>query len=177
MAYQTAMTDSGVHGADFTFERDCGDGLVGYPLDNAGPPPAGPVAPDLTGSFTYTLDKAGNRTAVNSVNYSPNSINQYTSVGGSAVENRTDHQIETYGGFTYTYMRDQELTRIAAPGLTFDVAYDALGRCVRRTVNGDSTYFIYDGDKPILEFRSTARLFAIFMEKVSMKPFSAQIRP
>jgi RHS repeat-associated protein len=149
-------TDSIVHGADYTFEHECaGQALMApaatYPLDNEGHLP---MAPELVGTITYTLDKAGNRTAVNGVNYSPNSINQYTSVGGSAVTNGDDHGIQVYGGFTYAYMRDQELTRISAPGLTYDVAYDALGRCVKRTANGAAIYYIYDGDKPILEYNA-----------------------
>ena len=113
------------------------------------------MAPDVS-TVTYTLDKAGNRTSVNSTSYSPNSINQYTSVGGSPVTNGNDHEIQSYGGFTYYYMRDQELTKITATGLTYDLAYDALGRCVRRIFNSDpayTTYYIYDGEKPILEYR------------------------
>jgi hypothetical protein len=33
--------------------------------------------PDLVGTLTYTLDKAGNRTGVNGTSYSPNTINEY----------------------------------------------------------------------------------------------------
>src|SRR5262249_38064199 len=122
------------------------------------PPPLGPVAPDLAGTFTYSLDKAGNRQSVNGTIYSPNSINQYTSVGANPVTNGLDHQIQLYRGVTYAYMRDQELRQISAPGLTWGFAYDALGRRVKWTVNGDSTYFIYDGDKPILEYRSNGQI-------------------
>jgi RHS repeat-associated protein len=69
------------------------------------------------------------------------------------VTNGNDHEIQTYGGFTYAYIRDQELRQISATGLTYDVAYDALGRCVKRTVNNTTTtYYIYDGEKPILEY-------------------------
>jgi RHS repeat-associated protein len=158
MAYEARMTDSGIHSADFTFEHECGGG-PGYPLDNAGLPPAGPVAPDLSGTFTYTLNKAGNRTAVNGVNYSPNSINQYTSVGGTAVTNGPDHEIQAHYGFTYHYMRDQELKQITATGFTYDFAYDALGRCVKRTVNNAiTTYYFYDGEKPILEYNENNAL-------------------
>ncbi len=146
---------SNVKSADYSFERDCGQGPMTYPLDMAGIQSGqGPMAPDVS-TVTYTLDKAGNRTSVNGTSYSPNSINQYTSVGGSAVTNGNEHEIKLYGGFTYYYMRDQELTRITATGFTYDLAYDALGRCVRRIINNDpayTTYYIYDGDKPILEY-------------------------
>jgi len=150
------VTNSTVHSANYSFDRECEGqtpmASAGYPLDN----PGGFVTtPDLVGTYTYTLDKAGDRTSVNGTSYSPNTINQYTSVGGNLVTNGNDHEIQTYGGFAYTYMRDQELTKITWPQvLTYDLAYDALGRCVKRTVNPGNvtTYYIYDGEKPILEY-------------------------
>ena len=157
-AYKAGMNNSTVHSADYSFDRECGQG-PSYPLDNAGVPPAGPVEPDLTGTFTYTLDKAGNRTAVNGTSYTPNTINQYTSVAGSAVTNGSEHEIELYYGFTYHYMRDQELKQITATNFTYDFAYDAFGRCVKRTVNDTlTTYYFYDGDKPILEYDASNAL-------------------
>jgi len=159
IAFKTGMTPSLIHSADYDY--DSGAGPMAYPLDMAGIQSGqGPTAPNVS-TVTYTLDKAGNRTNVNATSYSPNSINQYTSVGGSPVTNGIDHAIQVYGGFTYTYMRDQELTRISAPGLTYDVGYDALGRCVRRIINNDpayTTYYIYDGDKPILEYKSNGQI-------------------
>jgi RHS repeat-associated protein len=35
---------------------------------------------------------------------------------------------------------------------TYNLYYDALGRCVKRSLNGITTYYIYDGEKPILEY-------------------------
>ena len=135
------MTDSPIHSADYDY--DSGQRPMTYPLDMAGIQSGqGPMAPDVS-TVTYTLDKAGNRTSVNSTSYSPNSINQYTSVAGTAVTNGNEHEIKLYGGFTYYYMRDQELTKITATGFTYDLAYDALGRCVRRTINNDPAYTTY----------------------------------
>ena len=168
MAYDpnNVLADSDVHEAQYDYDGgQLGsmtpetDGIIPYPLDTAGGRfSQGPMAPELVGTATYTLDKAGNRTSVNGTSYSPNTINQYTSVGGSPVTNGNDHEIQVYGGFTFTYMRDQELTKVTATGLTYEVAYDALGRCVKRTANGDPTYYIYDGDKPILEYRSNGQI-------------------
>ena len=78
--------------------------------------------------------------------------------------NGTDHQISDYYVFHYTYMRDQELTQITAPspGFSYDPAYDALGRCVKRSATANNTttttYYIYDGDKPILEYNANNAL-------------------
>jgi RHS repeat-associated protein len=148
MAYKTGMSNSNIKSAVYSFRRECG--RQGYPLDYAD---TGQLIQQLVGTFNYTLDKAGNRTAVNGVNYSPNPINQYTSVGGSAVTNGPDHEIQMHSGFTYQYMRDQELVQVTAGGFTWDFAYDALGRCVKRAVStGSTVYYIYQGDKPILEY-------------------------
>jgi RHS repeat-associated protein len=38
---------------------------------------------------------------------------------------------------------------------TYNLYYDALGRCAKRSLNGATTYYIYDGEKPILEYSST----------------------
>ncbi len=154
-AYKSGMTNSDIHSADYSFEHECARAPMAptYPLDN---PSNLPMAPELAGTVTYSLDKAGNRTSVNGTSYSPNNINQYTAVGGIAIGNGREHEIsDDYYGFHYTYMRDQELTRISfngPPALTYDLAYDALGRCVKRTANGAITYYIYDGEKPILEY-------------------------
>jgi RHS repeat-associated protein len=115
------------------------------------------VAPELN-AVSYVWDKAGNRTSINDggVNktYSPNGINQYTSAEGAAVTNGNDHEIAAYGGVTYDYRNDEQLIQATGGGKTYKLAYDALGRCVKRTLNGAVTYFIYDGEKPILEFDS-----------------------
>ena len=159
IAFKTGMTDSPIHSADFDYDN--GSRPMTYPLDMARVPYAqGPAAPDV-GTVTYTLDEAGNRLSVNGTSYSPNSINQYTSVGGTPVTNGPNHQIQVYGGFTYYYMRDQELTKVTATGLSYDLVYDALGRCVRHMINNDpayTTYYIYDGDKPILEYKSNGQI-------------------
>jgi RHS repeat-associated protein len=156
IAFKSGMMDSNPHSEDYWYDSGRA-GAATYPLDMAGIQPGpGPMAPDVS-TVTYTLDKAGNRTSVNGTSYSPNSINQYTSVGGNPVTNGNEHEIQVYGGFTYYHMRDQELTKVTATGFTYELAYDALGRCVRRTINNNpayTTYYIYDGDKPILEYNA-----------------------
>src|SRR5262249_32415439 len=112
-------------------------------------------------TLTYNLDKAGNRTSVvdNNVTstYSPNTINQYyPTAAGSSVVNGLEHEIKTYGGVTYTYMNDEGL-RSAGAGTTYSMVYDALGRCMKRSLsNGPITYYLYDGEKPILEYDATS---------------------
>ncbi len=41
---------------------------------------------------------------------------------------------------------------------TYSMVYDALGRCVTRSlIDGPTTYYIYDGEKPILEYDAGSR--------------------
>ncbi len=115
---------------------------------------------NLGHNLTYNLDKAGNRTSVvdNNVSspYTPNALNQYTTAAGNSVVNGPNHQIQTYAGVTYTYINDERLTSAATGSIVYSMAYDALGRCVKRTLTGGpTTYYVYDGDKPILEYDSS----------------------
>ena len=148
---------SGVKSADYSFERDCGQQPGGH---------GNPQTASRT--VTYSYDPAGNRTIVlDSVNrntsYTPNSLNQYTAVNGTAVTNGSEHEISEYQGLHYTYINDERLTSVNGGfGISYQLAYDALGRCVTRTVNGTqgniTTYYIYDGEKPILEYRSNGQI-------------------
>ncbi len=113
---------------------------------------------DLAHTLTYNLDGMGNRTSVLDIGYptttySPNTINQYTAVSGSSISNGSEHEINAYNGVTYSYINDEHLTSVTAGSTTYSMVYDALGRCVKRSItDGPITYYIYDGEKPILEY-------------------------
>ena len=112
---------------------------------------------NLGHNLAYYLDKMGNRASVvdNNVTttYSPNTINQYTSVTGSSITNGSEHEISDYQGVHYTYINDEHLTSVMSGSTTYSMVYDALGRCVKRSITGGpATYYIYDGEKPILEY-------------------------
>ena len=134
------------------------------PDGTSDPPPTQLQQPD-TMQFQrwvgYYLDKAGNRIVVgDSVNgnttYAPNPLNQYTgSAGGGAVTNGNEHEISNYKGVTYSYINDEHLKQVTSGSNTYNLYYDALGRCVKRTFNSVTTYYIYDGEKPVLEYKST----------------------
>ena len=142
-------------------------------------------------SVTYTLNNAGNRTSVLDTSitttYSPNAINQYTAVTGHSIGNGPEHEISGFDGVNYSYINDERLATVTSGSNTYNLAYDALGRCVKRTLytpqqgsdrqtptprptptppprptptptpspspqpGGVSTYYLYDGEKPILE--------------------------
>lgn len=112
-------------------------------------------------TVSYTLDGVGNRTQVVdggvSKVYSPDDINRYTSVGGAAIVSRPAHQVGTYQANNYQYVGGNYLASVTGPA-TYVLAYDALGRCAKRTLNGVVTYHVYDGEKPILEYASNGGL-------------------
>ena len=112
---------------------------------------------NLNHILTYNLDKMGNRTSVvdNNVTstYSPNPINEYTIGAGSSVSNGPEHEIQSYNNVSYLYINDERLASAATGGTTYSMAYDPLGRCVKRSISGGpTTYYVYDGEKPILEY-------------------------
>src|SRR2546430_13349590 len=116
---------------------------------------------NLGHTLTYNLDKKGNRTSAvdNNVTttYSPNTIDQYTFVTGSSISNGPEHEISDFQAVHYTYINDERLSSATTGSTTYSMAYDALGRCVKRTLTGGpTTYYIYDGEKPILEYATAA---------------------
>jgi RHS repeat-associated protein len=106
-------------------------------------------------SITYTIDKAGNRTRVIdggvTKNYTSNSINQYTAIGGVVPVYIGGHALQSYGTQTCYYIAGTYLVKAVNGSNTLLLYYDALGRCVKQTLNGVTTYHIFDGDHWILE--------------------------
>ncbi len=140
------------------------------PDDYSDPKVGGLIPEDLPGarSVGYYFDKAGNRqqvtdTANPTINYVINPINQYSSVSGSSISNGNEHEVYSFQGLydthpvNYYYINDEHLKTVSDTvyGKTYNLFYDALGRCVKRDLNGTTTYYIYDGEKPILEYSST----------------------
>ncbi len=131
------------------------------------------MQPDYTQTYqravTYVYDKAGNRLGTNDNGqvitvYTPNNVNQYGSItinnAADPISNGSQHEVTSYKNVNYTYMKDEHLVGVStvSPNHTYQLAYDALGRCVKRTVDGVRKYYIYDGERPILEYNTTGGL-------------------
>jgi RHS repeat-associated protein len=129
-----------------------------------------PDSLDSLRAVTYNLDPAGNRnsivdTANGTTNYSVNVLNEYTTEGVNNIPYWSDHQLKLYRNVLYTYRNDGQLTDAALSGTTYHLAYDALGRCVTRTVTVPGgtpvpKFYVYNGEKPILEYNSSGTLIA-----------------
>ena len=121
-------------------------------------------------NVNYALSRAGNRTSVvddgATTTYTPNAFNQYSNVTGSTIHNGNEHEIDQYKGpsdaqlVSYTYLTDRDLVSVTSGSDSYSLAYDALGRCVKRSLNGVTTYYIYDGERPIVEYNSSGTIIA-----------------
>ena len=150
-------------------------GLIVPPL----PDPGTWVNPQR--SVNYTWDQAGNRITMNdgntAYNYGTTNLNQYWTDGTSNgnITPGTEHELANYRDVDYAYINDTHLSSISGRAPTYPTApvyqlsYDALGRCVIRSLtitNTDQTtstttnYYIYDGEKPILEYNPGYLLLA-----------------
>jgi RHS repeat-associated protein len=96
-------------------------------------------------------------------NYTPNSLNQYTVVGGHAALYDTTFSLSHYDGWVYTYDADKRLISADSPldgGHHAQFVYDGLGRCVKRTIDGAATVLTYDEWKPIVEWTGAGAFVA-----------------
>ncbi len=62
----------------------------------------------------------------------------------------------TSGITNYTWTARNQLASISSPSASASFKYDALGRRIEKTVNGDTTGFLYDGPQAIAELKGSA---------------------
>jgi RHS repeat-associated protein len=75
-------------------------------------------------------------------------LNQYTSVNTVPIGfDGNFNQTTSYYGHSFAYNAQNQLV-----GGSMQATYDGLGRCVRRTLGGNTLLFTYDGWNPILEW-------------------------
>lgn len=74
-------------------------------------------------------------------------LNQYTVANNQGTGYDNNFNLTSYNGVSFSYDAQDQLI-----GGSMEATYDGLGRCVRRTVNGNTTLYVYDEWKPELEF-------------------------
>ena len=144
---ESMTTLSGIH--NYTYDKIYQLKTVDYP--------SGYTFPDTT--FNY--DAAGNRiSSVNggTTNYTANSLNQYTQVGGATYAYDSNGNLTSDGTFTYTYDYENRLTSATKTGTTATYKYNTFGRRIEKTVNGITTRFLYDGEHIIAEYDTQGNL-------------------
>ena len=119
------------------------------------------VSGDQTHSYDY--DSVANREMADGTSYTANNLNQYTSVGATTYLYDGNGNLVSDGTNTYTY---DELNRLLtfSNGITnASYTYDAFDRRISKTVNGVTTYFIYDDSSVIAEYDSLGGLNAEYV--------------
>ncbi|MFI5460129.1 MAG: RHS repeat-associated core domain-containing protein [Isosphaerales bacterium] len=102
--------------------------------------------------LTYVYDAVGNRvqTIINGVttNYTSNSVNEYTSVGGTTYKYDADgnliSQTDSTGTTTYSYDSLNRLVSVTSPSDSWIYEYDAVGNRVATIHNGQTTNNLVD---------------------------------
>ncbi len=119
-------------------------------------------------TVNYNLDDAGNRNGTAGVNengmalaYEVNNLNQYDRANDDVAVHGSEHELTDYQNIHYQYLADRRLAAVSSPsGGTYGAGYDALGRLVKRTSNGQASYFAFDGVHAIMEYNPAGAVVA-----------------
>ncbi|MBM3859084.1 MAG: RHS repeat-associated core domain-containing protein [Verrucomicrobia bacterium] len=128
-----------------------------------------------TRTVSYQYDPVGNRQQVTDngevTGYTVNALNQYTVVDGATLGYDANGNLASavgpppLGNATAQY--DAQNRLVSASGgpssVTASFAYDARNRCVARTINGITTYLVYDGWSLIEERDATGAQLAEYI--------------
>jgi RHS repeat-associated protein len=107
-----------------------------------------------TVTYTTTPDTLNRSSTVDNgygVSYTPNALNQYEDVSGADVSYDDNFNLGAIWGFGAAYDAENHLTSASSGEDGGEFIYDGLGRCLKRTINGEFAVIVYDGWKPILE--------------------------
>jgi RHS repeat-associated protein len=84
--------------------------------------------------------------------YTRNALNQYTDLNGGGLYYDGNFNLMWTGGFSAGYDSENNLTAIGSGEDYGQFVYDGLGRCVKRTIDWETTLITYDGWQPIVEW-------------------------
>ena len=129
---------------------------------------------------TFEYDSSGNRlnlvdSASGTTTYSPNNLNQYTSVGGTAPVYDSNGNLASYASWTYIHDANNRLVSANDGNAAAAFAYDGLNRQVARTIDTATTYFVYDGWNVIAEYDSSGVLKTKYIHGARLDELLAKI--
>ncbi len=115
-------------------------------------------------SATYVYDSVHNRRDLNSTIATGNRVTAMDSWG--IAYDAAGHISQRWKGadtLTYTWNGLGQLIQVVAPGgATTTYGYDGFGRRVRKTVNGDTTRYLLDGDRVMAETDGVGAVRALY---------------
>ena len=132
---------------------------------------------------TLGLDAAGNRKTVTvgatTTTYgTANSLNQYPTIGGLGLTYGPNGNLLTYNGWTYGHDSINRLTSVGGSN-NANFYYDGLNRQVARTIDGSTTYSVWDGASLYAEYATgnvlSERLVYGAGGRPSAKPVSGRL--
>ena len=102
---------------------------------------------------SYSYDDIGNRAGTNtdlngSQDYTANLLDQYTDIGTPAVQPSYDddgNMTDDGTGWTFTWNGENRLIEATDGTTTLELEYDYQGRLIKKTENGLSEMYVYDG--------------------------------
>lgn len=160
---RTDMNATGTLGTTGTFEYDYNDIYELEGVSNAD-------------SHSYAYDNVGNRNTVDSVSYSTNSLNEYTSVGATSFMYDGNDNLSYDGTNSYTYDEDNRLISASNSSNSASYEYDAFNRRISKTVDSVMTYYVYDGYEVIEEYNSSNSLQAYYVLGPSIDEPNSMVR-
>jgi RHS repeat-associated protein len=119
-------------------------------------------------SHTYSYDKAGNRTAKDSIYYTINSVNEVTALSDNTIFNydSNGNRIQKTKGddsWSYTYDYANRLTKVEKnQSIIGEYIYDGDGKRLQKTENATTTTYIYSSINTIYEENLTGSASYIF---------------
>jgi RHS repeat-associated protein len=121
------------------------DGVSSWTPQNASRTVSYTITPD-------TLNRASMSDAGDVSEYAPNALNQYQSIAGGNIFYDDKFNLMWTGGFSAGYDSENHLTAIGSGEDWGQFTYDGLGRCLKRTVDWETTLITYDGWQPVVEW-------------------------
>lgn len=115
----------------------------------------------------YDYDAIGNRTADHIGSYTPNALNQYTSIPGVGALPQDPYDangnLVKDGVRTYDYDAENRLIKVTQGASVWNYKYDYLGRRIEKSGTGlTTTRFLYDGWNLIAELNSSGTIVRRF---------------
>ncbi len=118
------------------------------------------------GITNFTFDEVGNRISVvddgELTQYRSNTLDQYTEVGPESLKydkNGNLVQIKsTNNTIKYTWNTADQLVKIKQNGINIDYEYDHEKRMISKTINGQTTRYIWDGVSLVAEMDASGQL-------------------
>lgn len=125
--------------------------------------PAGQITSRTASSQDYQIKIP----SVGTQSYTSNDLNQYTAIAGKPLNYDKRGNLTSYNGWTYTFDRQNHLTKAAKSGTTAEFSYDPDGRLASQRLNGTTTNFLYDGDELVLEYSSSGKILKRYIHGIA----------